>query len=58
MIELKLLLTEEEAKVLENAMLNYAIRLDKIRKQEDTTALAHEAHTLTSVTEKYLEKVA
>lgn len=58
MIELKLLLTEAEAKVLENAMLNYAARLERIRKEDASPAYVHESESLHGVTVKYLAAVA
>jgi hypothetical protein len=58
MIELKLLLTEDEAKVLENAMLNYATRLDRIIKEDASPAYAHEQANLHQATVKYLAAVA
>lgn len=58
MIELKLLLTDEEAKVLENAILNYAVRLQHVRAKDPSPCYAVEAKVLEGVTEKYLEQVA
>lgn len=58
MIELKLLLTEDEAKVLENAMLNYASRLERIRKEDASPAYVHESEHLHQLSSKYLAAVA
>jgi hypothetical protein len=58
MIELKLLLTEDEARVLENAMLNYAARLERIQKEDASPAHAHEAQVLAYVSTKYIAAVA
>lgn len=58
MIEVTLLLTEAEAKVLENAILNYAVRLQHVRQRDASPAYATETKVLEDVTLKYLAQVA
>jgi hypothetical protein len=58
MIELKLLLTQDEAKALEYAMLNYAVRLERLRKEDASPVYEREQADLHQAAMKYLAAVA
>ena len=58
MIEVNLLLTDEEAQVLERAILNYATRLEYVTKSDTSAVHVRETRVLVDVTHKYLAAVA